>query len=57
MIFFGNEAGAALVKEATQTGALETFKPQKVSDLTYQQKRMALAAMMLISQKSPNSKR
>ena len=52
---FGDGARAALMKEASQIDALKTFTPQKPSGLTKEDKRMALEAMMLISQKRPDS--
>ena len=51
----GDDASAALMKEASQIDALKTFTPQKPSELTYEAKHMALEAMMLILQKRPDS--
>ena len=50
---FGDDASAALVKEASQIDALKTFTPQKPLELTCEDKRVALEAMLLISQKRP----
>ena len=52
---FGDDANAAVVREASEIDALKTFTPQKPLELTYEDKCMALEAMLLILQERPDS--
>ena len=48
---FGNKAGVAVQKELTQIHKMDTYKPVHKSDLTFEDRKKAIASLMFITEK------
>ena len=48
---FGNRADEAVIAELSEIDGLETYEPQRIEDLTYEDKKRALESLILISEK------